>query len=293
MKKLAIIVLVLLIQNNIFSQIKKKTYPFEVEIRGKGEPIIFIPGLASKGSVWNQVVDSLKNKYECHILTLAGFAKQKPISLEKGYLPKMTNEIINYIINETNKKPILIGHSLGGFISLSIASSQSELLSKIIVVDSYPFMSSANNPNVTSENIIPQAEQMKEMLLTMSDRQFIKQQKLTIPKMVTDSSDIRSVTNWSILSDRATIAQATYELMTTDLRQDIGKIKIPILVLGSWYGLKEYGITKEAVKMSYENQFLKANNYKIEISDTARHFIMLDDSKWFLKLVKSFIVYEK
>ena len=293
MKKLAIIVLVLLIQNNIFSQIKKKTYPFEVEIRGKGEPIIFIPGLASKGSVWNQVVDSLKNKYECHILTLAGFAKQKPISLEKGYLPKMTNEIINYIINETNKKPILIGHSLGGFISLSIASSQSELLSKIIVVDSYPFMSSANNPNVTSENIIPQAEQMKEMLLTMSDRQFIKQQKLTIPKMVTDSSDIRSVTNWSIQSDRATIAQATYELMTTDLRQDIGKIKIPILVLGSWYGLKEYGITKEAVKMSYENQFLKANNYKIEISDTARHFIMLDDSKWFLKLVKSFIVYEK
>ena len=45
--------------------------------------------------------------------------------------------------------------------------------------------------------------------------------------------------------------------------------------------------------MSYENQFLKANNYKIEISDTARHFIMLDDSKLFLKLVKSFTVYEK
>ena len=44
MKKLAIIILILFYQTTIFSQSEK--YSFNVEIKGKGKPIILIPGLS-------------------------------------------------------------------------------------------------------------------------------------------------------------------------------------------------------------------------------------------------------
>ncbi|MDC1161867.1 alpha/beta hydrolase [Tenacibaculum sp.] len=291
MDKLAILFLIFLYQTTTYSQTEK--YSFNVEIKGKGKPIILIPGLASSGKVWEQTTNTLRKNYKCHILTLAGFANQKAISIKKGYLPIAKKEIINYIQNELSEKPILIGHSLGGFLSLSIASSQPKLLKKIIIVDSYPFMSLAYSPNATIENVIPQAKMMKEMILSTSDSLFIQQQKTTIPTMVTDSVNVQMAIEWSLQSDRNTMAQAIFELMTTDLRNDVEKVKIPILVFGSWYGAKDYGITKKIVQENYKNQFLKAANCQIKVADTAKHFIMWDEPKWFINSVETFINYDE
>lgn len=287
MKKLAILLVIFFYQIATYAQSEK--YAFKTEIKGKGKPIILIPGLASSGKVWEETTDTLEKSFECHILTLAGFANQKAISVEKGYLPIIENEIIKYIQNELKEKPIVIGHSLGGFLSLSIASSKPKLLKKIIIVDSYPFMPLAYNPNATEENVLPQAKMMKEMMLTTSDSVFIQQQKMTMPTMITDSTNIQLAIEWSKQSDRNTMAQAMYELMTTDLRNNIDKVKIPILVFGSWYAGKDYGITKEIVQSNYKNQFLKADNCQIKVAETAKHFVMWDEPKWFINSVEVFI----
>ena len=36
------------------------------------------------------------------------------------------------------------------------------------------------------------------------------------------------------------------ELVSTDLRPELGKVESPVLVIGTWIGLKDYGITEEA-----------------------------------------------
>lgn len=291
MKKLAILFVIFFYQTTTYSQSEK--YAFNIEIKGQGKPIILIPGLASSGKVWEKTTETLEKSFECHILTLAGFANQSAISLENGYLSIIENEIIKYIQNELNEKPIVIGHSLGGFLSLSMASSQPKLLEKIIIVDSYPFMSAAHNPKATEKNVLPQAKMMKKMMLSTSDSQFIQHQKMTMPTMITDSTNIQLATKWSMQSDRNTMAQAMFELMTTDLRDGIEKVKIPILVFGSWYGAKDYGITKKTVEANYKNQFSKADNCKIIVAETAKHFIMWDEPKWFINSVEAFINYEE
>jgi len=154
-------------------------------------------------------------------------------------------------------------------------------------------MSLAYNPNATIENVLPQAKKMKEMLISMKESIFIQQQQITMPRMITDSENVKVATEWSIQSNRATIAQAMFELMTTDLRTGVEKVTIPILILGSWYGAKDYGITKESIKIKYQNQFYKAKNYKIIIAETAKHFIMWDQPKWFLNTVETFIKNEE
>ncbi|NAS32069.1 alpha/beta fold hydrolase [Flavobacteriaceae bacterium R38] len=292
MKKLAALLLILCIQNNIFSQNKEATYPFEVKIKGQGKPIILIPGLACNGEVWEETVRSLQNNYQCHIFTLAGFSNQEPINLDNGYLPIIEKDIQKYIQNELNDKPIVIGHSLGGFLAMSLASHHSDLLDKIVIVDSYPFMPAAYNSNATEENIVPQAKMMKEMVFSIPDSIYAKQQKITMGTMMNDSENIELATRWSLESSKETIAQAMYELMTTDLREEVTTIKIPTLVLGSWYGAKDYGVTKEMVKKNFENQFQNARFSNVQIADTAKHFIMWDEPNWFFEKVKTFITNE-
>ena len=287
MKNLAILLVFLFLQTTIYSQTGK--YSFNIEIKGKGEPIILIPGLASSGKVWQQTTDALEKNYECHILTLAGFAGQKPIPLEKGYYPIIQKEIISYIKNELNKKPILIGHSFSGFLSLSIASYQPNLLQKLIIVDSYPFLPSAYNPKINKTNILPQANLMKSTILETTDSLFAKQQEVKLYSMITDTTNVKLATKWALKSDRETIAQATFEMMTNDLTQNIATIKTDVLVLGSWYGLKNYGISQDMVKNAFESQYSKVKNCKIKIAEKAKHFIMWDEPNWTFEQINLFI----
>ena len=58
-------------------------YPFAVKVTGTGQPMILIPGLACSGEVWDSTVAHFKDRCECHVLTLAGFAGQ-PASRTMG-----------------------------------------------------------------------------------------------------------------------------------------------------------------------------------------------------------------
>ncbi len=268
---------------------QKNSYPFKIDVIGKGNPIILIPGLACTGEVWERAVDTLQKNYQCHILSLAGFSNQKPIDINNGYLPIMQNNISEYINNEMDRKPIIIGHSLGGFLALSIASTKPNSVEKIILVDSYPFLSLIFNPDATEQNVVVQANQMKKYMISSSDSLYSSQQKLTLKTMITDSLNIKKALKWSIESDRRTVAQAMFEIMTTDLRDELINVKVPILVLGSWYGYKDYGVTKEIVNANLQNQFSKADNYTIKVAEKAKHFIMWDEPTWFINEIKIFL----
>lgn len=289
MKKLLVLSSMLLLGFVLHAQDLENTYPFHIEIQGKGQPILLIPGLASSGKVWDQTVTTLSKNHQCHVLTLAGFSTQPPMNMDSSFLPIIQNGIIQYIQQELREQPILIGHSLGGFLSLSIASTQPDLVEKIVIVDSYPFYSAAMQPSATETSAKAQADMMKTMLVNMTDDIFATQQKQMMAAMVTDSAHIEIVTEWSIQSDRQTMAQAMYEIMTTDLRDEVEFVKCPILVFGSWYAAKDYGITAKIVEDNFKSQFVKAKNCTIKIASTAKHFVMLDEPQWFIKNLELFL----
>ena len=78
-------------------------------------------------------------------------------------------------------------------------------------------------------------------------------------------------------------------MMTKDLTQTIAAIKTDVLVLGSWYGLKDYGISKKMVKNALKNQYSKVKNCKIKIAKKAKHFIMWDEPNWTFEQINLFI----
>jgi pimeloyl-ACP methyl ester carboxylesterase len=258
-----------------------------VIVSGSGPKIILIPGLASSGEVWAETVSQLSRTHECHVLTLPGFGTN-PSAKEQELLP-IVESLVSEYIEKQGEPVILIGHSLGGFLSLKLSRSHPDFIKKAIIVDSFPFYSAAMNPLATESNMREMAGQMKQMITGLNEDQYRDQQEASAATMTTNAEKFPLLIKWSLESDRSTIAQAMYELMTTDYRSELSEVKTPLLVLGAWYSAKNYGMTEEMARKTFEDQYRLASNVQIEMAPTAHHFIMWDNPEWFMQQVESFL----
>ncbi|WP_234736759.1 alpha/beta fold hydrolase [Tellurirhabdus bombi] len=258
---------------------------FKVTVTGKGQPIILIPGYSCSGEVWDETVNRLKNRYECHVLTLAGFAGVPAI--EKPILQTVRDQVIAYTKAKKLQKPILIGHSLGAFMSLWVGSTEPGLFSKIICVDGVPFISSMMNPNVKADSLrkLPMynAEAVAQNFVNLPDSSFEKNQARAMLTQVNDTARARQIAHWSALSDRRTLGYTIVEMSTTDLRRDLARITAPTLVLGSLYFN-----SKETSERILGQQYQALPNKSIAVAST-KHFIMYDDPQWFYQQIDQFL----
>ncbi|HAP61887.1 MAG TPA: alpha/beta hydrolase [Cytophagales bacterium] len=181
------------------------------------------------------------------------------------------------------KNVTVVGHSLGGYMALSLASTEPERFGQLIVVDGLPWLPAVQMPGATEESIKPIAENMRNMMNQPRSETFEAQQRIMMTSMVTAEEDIETSVQWSVDSDPATVAQAMYELWTHDLRDDIAVIKAPTLVLGAWIAYKDYGATHQSVKSAYSAQFTQLEGTELYLTDKGKHFIMWDDEEFFFE----------
>lgn len=247
---------------------------FEVIVKGKGQPILFFPGFACTGEVWDTTVVELSKNYECHIFTFAGFGGVAPI--EKPWLPKIKEGIIEYVTEQELKNPIIIGHSLGGALGLWLTTEENNPYSKLIVVDALPSTGALLIPNFKSENMVYDNPWNTQML-EMDTGAFEKMAMQMANGMILNTEKQSQIKDWVLQSDRETYVYGYTDLLKLDLREDIAKIKIPVTVLAATH---PYGI--EMAKQTYEGQYKNLETYKIEYAEGSAHFIMYDKPEWFL-----------
>ena len=280
MKKYIFIVTALLFSAlylNVFGQ--TKSYPFEVIKTGKGkQAIIFLPGFASSGDVWNETKSNFEKDFTCYTFTMAGFAGVKPQPN-----PSFTNweiEIVNYIKANKIEKPIIVGHSMGGGLALAIASDYPELISRIVVVDALPCLAALRDPSFKSQEN-NDCTLMVNQMTAMSTDEFHQMQKRNMAMLLANPSKQDEAISWSMKSDRNTFSQMYCDFSNTDLREKIATIKCPSLILLE-FGFSNY---KEPIEAQYKN--LKTATF--QYSNKGLHFIMYDDAAWYLAQLNNFI----
>ena len=110
---------------NTFGQ--PNTPAFEVTKSGQGsKSIIFIPGFASSGDVWNETKAMFEKDFTCYTLTMAGFAGVKP--QVNATCKSWEISIATYIEDNKIEKPMIIGHSMGGVLAMALASDYPQLI---------------------------------------------------------------------------------------------------------------------------------------------------------------------
>lgn len=267
-----------------------KTPAFQVNVHGKGETMFLIPGLSCSGNVWNETVEKYKNTYEIHVFTLAGFGGVKPIASET-ILEEVKTKLIAYIKKHKTKNSVLVGHSIGGFTSLLIALEDETLVSKIIIVDSLPFLAGAYNPQATEEVVKSTYGTLKQMYMPMDSVTLRNTLKQSLGGMMRNKENLDFVLKDAAKSDRKTLGYTMFEMMSNDLRDDLAKLKTPTLILTNWNKpLPQFpNFTRAEKEKMYQEQYKNCTSCTLKIIDEAEHFIMLDNPTVFFREVSNFI----
>ena len=262
---------------NVFGQ--KNNYRFDVKTSGKGnQSIIFIPGLACSGEVWNDTKAIYENDFICYTLTMAGFAGVP--SQSNSTFQIWETSIATFIQQNKIFKPIIIGHSMGGGLAMALAADYPDLISKIIVVDGLPSLTALMDPSFrVKEN--NDCGPMVSQFTSLHAAQFYQMQKGGMSRMLADTSKTEQVVSWSVKSDRTTFAEMYCDFSNTDLREKIAAIKCPALILLESY----FANFKPAISEQFKN--LRTAN--LQYATKGLHFIMYDDKEWYDKQLSTFI----
>jgi pimeloyl-ACP methyl ester carboxylesterase len=92
--------------------------------------------------------------------------------------------------------------------------------------------------------------------------------------MTNHSERVPTLVAWSLASDRRALADAYYELLTTDLRNHIAKIKAPTLVLVPW-DVSQPQDTATTLD-TYRKQYAPLAGAQVKLIKGSRHFLMFD-----------------
>jgi pimeloyl-ACP methyl ester carboxylesterase len=259
-----------------------------VEIVGSGPDVVLVPGLSSSPQVWRSTVEAVPG-YRYHLVHVAGFASKPAGANATGAVVEpVAEEIARYIKEAKLKKPAIVGHSLGGAWAIMVAARHPGLVSKAMVVDMLPFLGAMfGGPTATPESVRPMAEQMRTGIAASAGEARRKQIEQTIAGMVRTEAARPALVEHSLASDPAASGQAMYDLITTDLRPDVARIKVPLTVL--FVTPAGAPVTDAQMEQFYAMSYSGAPQAVLKRIPDSYHFIMIDAPERFRTELKAFL----
>jgi pimeloyl-ACP methyl ester carboxylesterase len=251
-----------------------KPKSFFVEVSGEGRPIIFIPGLGCPGEMWEKTVEHLGDDYQTHVLTLAGFAGRPKLPGNKLIGETVRKELIRYIHARKLKDPIIVGHSLGGFIAYWVGATAPDAVGGLVVVDAGPALSDTDEAT---------AKSLRNIWNQSGDEDFQEQIRNLFNGMISDPKKLAPYMDAVAKSDRRAVGDAIYEVVTTDLRERVNEIRAPVLVVLADGGLQN----------QIKAQVAPIPDHEVVVVPGAHHFVMLDDPPKFYKVLDAFLAAHK
>lgn len=202
---------------------------------GKGSSIVFLHGWGTSKDTYTGIVEILSKKYRCISIDLPGFGKSDVVSdLTLIKISRILNKVLRKI---GIQKFYLVGHSLGGAVTLVYASRYLEKIYKVVLI----------SPFVTFKQFSKSVFYLIRHLFPFLIRKILA---LKNPNM------------------RAVNAiQVVYYLSSIDLYKALRKVRKDILVV---FGTKDGLLSMKPL----EPIFGVFNNIHLSIFQDVRHFML-------------------
>jgi pimeloyl-ACP methyl ester carboxylesterase len=265
-----------------------------------GRPLILIPGLECGPWVWQRTIADLEKDHVVYAVTLAGFdgVPPPPPDAKAGTLLDRADASLLQLIQQKHiDKPVLVGHSIGGTLSLRFAGEHAKLLSGVVAVDGLPIYPGMDRVSVAQRQAI--AAQMKARLAAMTPAQF---KAAALPYM-----QHMGVIDPQLAARKAPLvgrsdAQATADYMAADAAADyrpgLKQANLPILEISPYNApdfaaaaaMSKQPVMSEAQKTAYYRSLLAdAPDAKVLSISPSRHFVMLDQPAKFQQALDGFL----
>jgi pimeloyl-ACP methyl ester carboxylesterase len=259
-----------------------------VATQGSGPDVVLVHGLGSSRDVWRETVAAVPG-YRYHLVQMNGFGGTAIGGNSAGPVAApVAEEIARYIAETRLERPAIIGHSMGGWIAMAVAARHPEAVSKAMVVDMLPFMGAMfGPPGTTAESIRPAADQIRDRMAASSGAAREQVIAATIATMIKTENRRAEAVKQSMDSDAGMSARSMHELITTDLRPELGNIKVPVTVL--YVRSPAAPITDEQMDAYYKASYAAVPQARLTRIPDAYHFIMWDAPDRFAEEVRAFL----
>jgi pimeloyl-ACP methyl ester carboxylesterase len=273
-------------------------HSLHVEKYGAGDSaVVLVPGLGCGAWVWDSTIRSLSVNHTVYAVTLPGF-DGTPAVPGAAALDNADAGIDALIKAEHLVKPILVGHSLGGFLTIRYAEEHSDELGAAVTVDGMPVFPTLAQMTVDQRHTA--AELVASEIDTQTRDQYVTSERSALATMVTDPTVANQAAALVVKSDQAATAEYAREMTQADLRPALDKIHVPVLVvapvpkdLPAGYPDSLRSLSPDqlsAVFASYDRAlFPGATTLKVIPIANSRHFAMLDQPETFDAILESFI----
>jgi pimeloyl-ACP methyl ester carboxylesterase len=245
------------------------------EVYGRGRPVILLHGWLGSWGLWQDTMAYLGRSYRTYAMDFWGFGesgKKRDTYAVQDFVSLVDQFMDRLGITEAP----LIGHSMGGTVSLSVAIQYPQRVSKVVVVGS---------PIVGSSLAFPlklAGYRFIAFMLFNMMWAFRAGIKVASPFICADpqfptmmDKDLSSTTLESFLRSIASLRR-------TDLRPKLSQLQIPIMGI---YG----GRDNIVHPMQWQPLLQGAPQTKVVYWERAQHFVMLDMAKEFTETVRIFL----
>ena len=245
------------------------------EVYGRGRPVILLHGWLGSWGLWQETMAYLGRFYRTYALDFWGFGESG--KKRETYAVQDFVSLVDQFMDQLGiAQAPLVGHSMGGTVSLSVAIHNPERVSKVVVVGS-PVTGSSLALPLKWAGYRPIAFMLFNMMGF-----FRTSMRIASPFICRDprfpammDRDLSRTTVESFLRSIASLRR-------TDLRPMLDNIKVPVMGM---YGDRDNIVhplqwkpLAAGVEKNHTERFPKAG-----------HFIMLDEPQPFINKLKSFL----
>lgn len=263
-----------------------------VTVQGTGPDVVLIPGLNSTPAVWAGTMAALPG-YRYHLIHVNGFAGRPAGANAQGaYLAPVAEEIARYISEAHLDRPAVVGHSMGGSWTIMLAARHPELVGKAMVVDMLPYLGiMMRAQGMTEEQMTQTIDRMQAMMANAPAEQRRMFTSMMISAMVNTESEKQPAINAGLASDQVVSAQGFADLMRTNLMDDVGRIRAPLVVLYTQPAGQPGGPAPsvEQIDRAYQLSYRAAPQAVLRRVPNSAHFIMFDNAPFFQEQLRAFL----
>lgn len=245
------------------------------EVYGRGRPVILLHGWLGSWGLWQETMAYLGRYYRTYALDFWGFGESG--KKRETYAVQDFVSLVNQFMEQLGiLRAPLVGHSMGGTVSLLLAIQHPERVRKVTVIGS-PIVGTSLSTLLKLFGRRPVA------YIVHNNLWGLKLGFRILGRLY--SSDPR----WYEMMNRD-LSQTTLDsfllsiasLRNTDVRPNLGKISVPVMGM---YGHKDIVVNSRQWKPLLDG----VPHARIERFPGSGHFIMLDEPPKFMEILHDFL----
>jgi 3-oxoadipate enol-lactonase len=192
-------------------------------LSGEGTPLFLFHSLLSDRASFDAIAPELARSHRVIVPELPGFGGSKAVS---GGLAAVADRMAEAVRDAAaSQQPIVLGNGYGGFVALQMAIRHSDIASKLILADCGAAFSEEGRQAFRNMAAASKAKG----LAAITD---VAMRRLFAPEFQAAHPDLMAGRREAFLkTDPEVLQAACAQLAELDLRPELSKVKMPVLVL--------------------------------------------------------------